>query len=90
LALAPAIAAFLSWEALAQGEAGPAASTQFITGSSRDAMDWYVALLMGAALVASMLMAAFAKAESKVAFGMDAGKMIVGFLIGFLSGGKST
>ncbi|MEQ1942260.1 hypothetical protein ABMA32_07535 [Mesorhizobium sp. VNQ89] len=51
-------------------------------------MDWYVALLMGAALLGSMFLVAFAKSDTKIGFGMDAGKMIIGFLVGFLSGGS--
>jgi hypothetical protein len=59
------------------------------TGSSRDAFDWYVAALMGIALLCSLGMIMLAQKESKISFGKDTTKMILGFVVGFLSGGKT-
>lgn len=82
--LFPAISAFFSWQAMAQTEA----AHSFIAGSGRDAFDWYVGGLMGLCLLAAVAATLFAQNEAKISFGKDMTKMIVGFTIGFLSGGK--
>jgi hypothetical protein len=55
--------------------------------TSRDAFDWYVGLLMGFFTLCSLAMIMFAQKESKISFGKDSSKMILGFIAGFLSGG---
>lgn len=83
--LFPGLAAFFTWEAMAQtnGSAG------FIANSGRDAFDWYVGGLMGACLLAAVCATLFAQNEDKISFGKDTTKTIIGFVIGFLSGGKA-
>ena len=61
---------------------------QFVNGSSRDAFDWYIGGLMGAILLISVIATYIAQNEKKIEFGKDTTKTIVGFAIGFLSGGK--
>ena len=60
-----------------------------IAGSSRDLFDWYVGGLMGIGLLCSLGMTMWAQTESKITFGADTTKMILGFVVGFLSGGKT-
>ena len=54
----------------------------------RDSFDWLIASLMGLVLLVAVAAALFCKEQKKVTFGMDTTKTIVGFLIGFLSGGR--
>lgn len=58
-------------------------------GSARDSFDWYIGLLMGVTLISTLGMTMFATTESKITFGKDTSKMIIGFVVGFLSGGRS-
>jgi hypothetical protein len=83
----PFVLPALSMSAWAQGSAGgaPAAASAFQT--SRDAFDWYVAGLMGLVLLISIGATFWSKMESKIQFGKDMTKMIVGFIIGFLGAG---
>lgn len=76
-------AKLLSFAAVAQTQ-----NAQVIAGSSRDTFDWYVGGLMGLVLLGSVCATLFASNESKISFGKDTTKTIVGFIIGFLSGGK--
>jgi hypothetical protein len=56
--------------------------------SSHDLFDWYVALLMGVALLFSLSLIGFSQSATKISFGKDTSKIILGFIIGFLSGTK--
>lgn len=56
--------------------------------SSHDAFEWYIGILMGVVLLCSVGMTMWAQKESKITFGKDTTKMILGFVIGFLSGGR--
>jgi hypothetical protein len=63
--------------------------TGALTSSSHDAFDWYVGFLMGICLLVSLGMAAFSQTESKISFGKDSSRTIIGFVVGFLSGTKA-
>lgn len=80
----PEFANALSLAALAQ-DSTPTPAPMLITG--RDAFDWYIAALMGFVLLCAVLGTLFANNENKIKFGADMTKTIVGFAIGFLSGG---
>jgi hypothetical protein len=56
--------------------------------SFHDPFDWYVGLLMGIALLFSLSLIGFSKTASKISFGKDISKIILGFIVGFLSGTK--
>lgn len=60
-------------------------STMFKT--ARDAFDWLLALVLGVILLASFAATLIANSEQKVTFCQDITKLILGFVIGFLSGG---
>ena len=67
----------------------PSAQAQnVITGSSRDAFDWYVAALMGICLLCSLGIIMWAQKKSKISFGKEATRTKIGFVAGFLSCGK--
>jgi hypothetical protein len=57
--------------------------------ASVDALTWYVAGLMGLCLLCSLGIIMFAQKPSKISLGGDATKMILGFVLGFLSGEKT-
>jgi hypothetical protein len=58
--------------------------------SANEMFQWYVGGLMGVSLLCSWGMTMMATAESKIAFGKDTIKMILGFVVGFLSGTGGT
>jgi len=64
-------------------------SANAIAGQPRDMFEWYVAGMMGICLLVSLGMVVFSQTETKIAFGKDTTKMILGFVVGFLSGGKT-
>jgi hypothetical protein len=57
-----------------------------IEGSSHDLFDWAIAGLMSACLLWCLGIVTWAQAPSKISFGKDTSKTIIGFVIGFLSG----
>lgn len=57
--------------------------------ASTGALTWYVAGLMGLGLLCSLGIIMFAQKPSKISLGGDATKMILGFVLGFLSGEKT-
>jgi hypothetical protein len=54
--------------------------------SSGELFQWYVGGLMGISLLCSWAMTMMATTDTKIAFGKDTIKMILGFVVGFLSG----
>ena len=56
--------------------------------SSHDPFDWFVGLLLGIALLFSLSLIGFSTTASKITFGKDTSKIILGFIVGFLSGTK--
>ncbi len=78
--LSPALLNLLSWAAQAQGISAS------VLASTRDSFDWYIGGLMGIALLTSLGITMCAQKESKISFGKDTSKMILGFVVGFLSG----
>lgn len=89
VAIFPEIAVFFSWNAEAQTPTPPPTGIAAIfAASSHDSFDWFVALLMAITLVAGLCATLFATNAKKIDFGKDMTKLIVGFIVGFLSGGK--
>jgi hypothetical protein len=80
------LASLVTTAAAQTGDASHSAGMGF--WSSRDAFDWYVALLMGIVLLSSLGMVAFAQTASKITFARESTRLIIGFIIGFLSGGR--
>jgi len=76
----------LGIDVLSRAHAQSASSSSIM--SSHDAFDWYVGGLMGVVLLCSLGIVMVAQTESKISFGKDTTKMIIGFVVGFLSGVK--
>lgn len=83
--LQPIFEKWFSFSAFAQ--AGGAGQGPFV--SSRDSFDWYVGLLMGISLLCSWGITMFATKESKITYAKDTNRTIIGFVVGFLSGGRT-
>lgn len=56
--------------------------------TSRDAFDWFVGLMMALVLVTSIAASYLAKTETKIQHAQDMTKVVVGFAVGFLGGGR--
>ena len=93
LALAPMAlfeALSITAQAQVQGEATAVPQTTISALlADRSPFEWYVGILMGICLLSSLIATLCCKTESKIAWGKDTNKMIVGFVIGYLSGGKA-
>lgn len=59
-----------------------------VAGSSHDAFDWYGGALMGICLLCSLGIIMCAQKESKISFGKETTRTIIGFVAGFLTCGK--
>lgn len=82
---------FDKWFSLsASAQAGSPTAKETAVYSSTEMLQWYVALLMGVSLLCAWGMTMFATTESKITFGKDTVKMIIGFVVGFLSGTGGT
>ncbi|MCA1399366.1 hypothetical protein [Bradyrhizobium sp. BRP56] len=62
-------------------------SSQTTSLTSRELFEWYVGVLMGISLLCSWGLTMFATNGTKVTFGKDTTRTIIGFVVGFLSGG---
>jgi hypothetical protein len=62
--------------------------TPAIAGSLHDAFDWYGGALLGICLLCSLGIIVLAQKESKISFGKETTRTIIGFVAGFLTCGK--